>query len=187
MRKFIFLFLILFVCANVSFAAKDYENLYNEAQVPQIRLMHDLDPYQDEDYYNYAWSPYPLFRTSTTLYFKDITIPPGYYLLAARTIKDKDYIFFKASGKVKYIIPVIDSEIVLEDAYKSKIPEKKLNKAQKAKKKITHFLDNLFENTKKIDPPTSFIQAQQLDNNFMEIIYYFGNNKYTMYFRTTSF
>lgn len=186
MKKLMILFLI-FVCANPCFAAKDYERLYNEAQMPQIKLMHDLDPYQDEDYFNYAWSPYPLFRTSTTLYFKDITIPPGYYLLAARNIKDKDYIFFKASGKVKYIIPVVDTEIVLEDTYKGKIPQKKLNKTQKTKKKIAHFFDNLFENTKKIDPPTSYIQAQQLDNNFMEIVYYFGNNKYTMYFRLTSF
>ncbi len=185
--KKILLILTMLLLSQQCFAAKDYEMLYNEAEVPQIKLMHNLDPYQNEDYYNYAWSPYPLFRTATTLYFKDIIIPPGYYLLAARNIKNKDYIFFKDSGKVKYIIPVIETDIVLEDAYKNKIPEKKLTKSQKAKKKITHFFDNLFENTKKIDPPTSFIQAQQLDSNFMEIIYYFGNNKYTMYFRTTSF
>lgn len=186
MKKIFIIFTILLL-AQSAFAAKNYEKMYNETEVPQIKLMHDLDPYQDEDYFNYAWSPYPLFRTATTLYFKDITIPPGYYLLAARNIKNKDYIFFKANGKVKYIIPVAETELVLEESYKGKIPEKKLNKAQKTKKKITHFLDNLFENTKKIDPPTSFIQAQQLDNNFIEIIYYFGNQKYTMYFRTTSF
>ena len=186
MKKIFILLLILGLAQN-SFAAKDYEQLYNEAEVPQIKLMHNLDPYQNEDYFNYAWSPYPLFRTATTLYFKDITIPPGYYLLAARNIKDKDYIFFKENGKVKFIIPVIETDIVLEETVKQKIPEQKLTTTKKMRKKITHFLDNLFENTKKIDPPTSFIQAQQLDNNFIEIVYYFGNQKYTMYFRTSSF
>ncbi len=186
MRK-IFILLLILGLAQTSFAAKDYEKLYNETEVPQIKLMHNLDPYQNEDYFNYAWSPYPLFRTATTLYFKDITIPPGYYLLAARNIKDKDYIFFKENGKVKFIIPVMETDIVLEETVKQKIPEQKLTATKKMRKKITHFFDNLFENTKKIDPPTSFIQVQQLDNNFLEIVYYFGNQKYTMYFRTTSF
>ena len=65
--KKIFILLLIFICSNPCFAAKDYEKLYNEAQVPNIKLMHNLDPYQDEDYFNYAWSPYPLFRTATTL------------------------------------------------------------------------------------------------------------------------
>ena len=186
MRKILIILLIL-LSAQASFATKDYEKLYNEAELPTFKLMHDLDPYQDEDYFNYTWSPYPLFRTATTLYFKDVTIPPGYYLLAARNVQGKDYMFFKASGKVKYIVPIIETDTVLEDSYKQKIPEKKLTKTQKLRKKTTHFLNNLSKNTKKIDPPTSFIQAQQLDSQFMEVVYYYGNKKYTMYFRTTSF
>jgi len=170
-----------------AFAANDYERLYNEAEVPKIKLMHDLDPYQNEDYYNYAWSPYPLFRTASTLYFKDITIPPGYYLLAAREIKGKDYVFFKEAGKVKYIIPVVETDVVLEDFYKRKMPEPQLTKGQKFKKNTGNFFSKLFKDSKKQPPPRSFIQAQKLDGNFYEIIYYYGNKKYTMYFRTTSF
>lgn len=168
-------------------ASNDYEQLYNAEEVPKIKLMHDLDPYQNEDYYNYAWAPYPLFRTASTLYFKEITIPPGYYLLAARTIKGKDYIFFKESGKVKYIIPVIETETVLEDFYKRQMPEPQLTKGQKTKKKAGNFMSKIFKNSSKQPPPSSFIQAQKLDANFYEIIYYYGNKKYTMYFRTTSF
>lgn len=168
-------------------SATDYEQLYNEAQMPKMKLMHDLDPYQNEDYYNYAWSPYPLFRTATTLYFKETTIPPGYYLLAAREIKGKDYVFFKEAGKVKYIIPVIETDIVLEDFYKRKMPEPQLTKGQKIKKNTGNFFTKLFNNSKKQPPPSSFIEAQKLDGNFYEIIYYYGNKKYTMYFRTTSF
>ena len=186
MRKFFIIVLIL-ITAQACFAKKDYERLYNEAEVPKIKLMHNLDPYQDEDYFNYAWSPYPLFRTATTLYFKDIVIPPGYYLLAARTIKDKDYIFFKESGKVKFIIPVIETDTVLKDTYKRKMPVPELTKTQKAKNKIGSFFKNHFSNSKKQDPPSSYIQAQKLDDNFHEIIYYYGNKKYTMYFRTSSF
>ncbi|MBQ2871926.1 hypothetical protein IJE86_09500 [bacterium] len=187
MRKLIITLLGIFLSTQSVLAAKDYEKLYNEAEVPKIKLMHNLDPYQNEDYYNYTWAPYPLFRTATALYFKDITIPPGYYLLAARTIKDKDYIFFKESGKVKFIIPVIETDIVLEDSYQRKMPTPKLTKTENVKKKIASFFKNHMSNSKKQDPPSSFIQAQKLDENFHEIIYYYGNKKYTMYFRTSSF
>ena len=169
------------------YSIEDIPEIYRNLEVPTHKYIHDLDPEEFVDTQNAAWSPYSLFRLTAPLYFKTIAIKPGYYLLTPREHAGNWYMLFKESGKVKYIIPVIETDIVLEDSYKNKIPEKKLTKSQKAKKKITHFFDNLFENTKKIDPPTSFIQAQQLDNNFMEIIYYFGNNKYTMYFRTTSF
>ena len=178
---------ILILLCNTAFAAKDYETLYNNAEVPKIKLMHNLDPYQNEDYFNYAYSPYPLFRTSSTLYFKDITIPPGYYLLAARNIKDKDYIFFKESGKVKYIIPVIETDVVLEDFYKRKMPVPQLTKGEKFKKKVANGWNNIFRNSKKRQPPSSYIEGHALDGNFFEIVFYYGNKKYTMYFRTTSF
>lgn len=187
MNKKLISMLILILFCNPVFAAKDYEKLYNEAEVPKIKLMHNLDPYQAEDYFNYAYSPYPLFRTSTTLYFKDIAIPTGYYLLAARHIQDKDYIFFKEAGKVKYIIPVIETDTVLEDFYKRKMPVPQLTKGQKFKKSVVNGWNNVFRNSKKKQPPSSYIEGHTLDANFYEIIFYYGNKKYTMYFRTTSF
>lgn len=185
MKKFLFLLLIVFCLINSAFAK--HERLYNEAEVPDFKFMHNIDPYEMEDYYNYAWSPYLLFRTASTLYFKDISIPPGYYLLAARNIKNKDYVFFKDNGKVKYVIPVMETDLVSEDFYKRKMPVPKLTKGQKIKKNIGNFFNKLFKNSKKQPPPCSFIEAKNLDGIFYSVIYYYGNKKYTMYFRTSSF
>ncbi len=187
MKYFLKILVVALMCTSCAFAAKDYEKMYNNAEVPQIKLMHDLDPYQNEDYFNYAYSPYPLFRTASTLYFKDLVITPGYYLLAARNIKGKDYIFFKAEGKVKFIVPAIETEVVLEDFYKRKMPVAKLTKWQKFKKRISDGWNKKFKNSKKMPPPSSYIEAKILDENFYEIVFYYGNKKYTMYFRTSSF
>ncbi len=187
MKAIILLFTFIFFCNTTAFAAKDYEKIYNETETPQINLMHDLDPYQNEDYFNYAYSPYPLFRTATTLYFKDKIIEPGYYLLAARTIKGKDYIFFKSNGKVKFIIPVVETDIVLEDFYKKKMPVPELTKWQKFTKNLGEKIGKHLTASKKQPPPTSYIEAQTLDENFYEIVFYYGNKKYTMYFRTSGF
>lgn len=188
MKKLLKILFLLCVLCSLPVAAKsDYEQLYNQAEVPKIKLMHNLDPYQAEDYFNYAYAPFALFRTAAPLYFKSITIPPGYYLLAARNIKDKDYIFFKEAGKVKYIIPVMETEIVLEDFYKKMMPVPELTKWQKFKKGTGENLAKIFRQSKKLPPPNSYIDAQKLDDNFHQIIYYYGNKKYTMYFRTSSF
>ena len=186
MKRLLILIFSMFVCSS-AFASKDIESLYNNAEKPDIKLMHNLDPYQNEDYFNYAYSPYPLFRLSTTLYFKDSAIPPGYYLLAARNIKDKDYVFFKEAGKVKFIIPVIETDTVLEDFYKRKMPVPELTKGQKFKNKVENGWHKVFKGGKKQPPPTSYIEGHLLDGNFYELIFYYGNKKYTMYFRTTGF
>lgn len=188
MRNLITIFLIVFVLSTQSVSAKaDYETLYNEAEVPKIKLMHDLDPYQAEDYLTYAYAPFALFRTASYLYFKEITIPPGYYLLAARTIKGKDYVFFKEAGKVKYIIPVMETDVVLEDFYKRMMPVPEKTKWQKFKQGVGNAFSKIGRDSKRQPPPNSYIEAQRLDANFYQVIYYYGNKKYTMYFRTSSF
>ena len=62
----------------------DYEVLYAQAQEADFKFMHDIDPFQDEDNFKYAWSPYLLFRSSSNFTFKSSTIPAGYYLLTPR-------------------------------------------------------------------------------------------------------
>ena len=75
MNKFILtaLFILLSVCANLNraYAATDYATLYEKAQVPDFELVFNIDPYQNEDYQKYAYAPYPLFRLSSTVYFKN--------------------------------------------------------------------------------------------------------------------
>ena len=73
MKKIIFtITLILFsvLTSDVNaFAEPDYEILYAKSQEADFRFMHDIDPYQDEDNFKYAWSPYLLFRSSSNLTF----------------------------------------------------------------------------------------------------------------------
>ena len=109
------IFICLIFCSLKSYAATDYATLYEKAQVPDFELVHNLDPYQNEDYQKYAYAPYPLFRLSSTVYFKNQTVPAGYYILTPRVMKDRDYVFFKEAGKVKYIIPVVKKELVPVD------------------------------------------------------------------------
>ena len=75
MKKiFLTLFCFCFLILSSYAEDMDYDALYEAAQPFQSKLYNDIDPYQDEDYIKYAWSPYPLFRTSASLYFKDFTI-----------------------------------------------------------------------------------------------------------------
>ena len=117
MNKFILtaLFILLSVFANLNraYAATDYATLYEKAQVPDFELVFNIDPYQNEDYQKYAYAPYPLFRLSSTVYFKNQTVPAGYYILTPRVMKNRDYVFFKEAGKVKYIIPVVKKNLFL--------------------------------------------------------------------------
>lgn len=186
MKKVLVLFLIFFVGA-IKCAAFDYETAYNETPVSDIEFMHSLDPYETEDYYKYAWAPYPLFRTATTLYFKTVTIPPGYYILTARNIKGKDYVLFKDNGKVEFIIPVLKTEIISETFYERYMPTPKLTKGQKFKEGTVKTFRKIFRVKEKVPPPKSFIEAKMADGSFFELLYYYGNSKYYMYFRTSSF
>ena len=111
MRKFLlFLTLFLFLSMNAFASELDYDSLYDAAMPFESRLYNDIDPFEDEDSIRYAWSPYPLFRTSAFLYFKEYTIEPGYYSIVPRTLQGKDYILFKQNGKVQFIIPVAKKE-----------------------------------------------------------------------------
>ena len=131
------LFLILFsaLATAPALGATDYARLYENAQVADFELVHKIDPYQNEDYQKYAYAPYPLFRLSSDVYFKNQAIPAGYYILTPRVIKNHDYVFFKEAGKVSYIIPVVKKELVPVDFYHNNLPTPKLTKWQNFCKK----------------------------------------------------
>lgn len=186
MKKiFVIVLLLIFSCTNSVFAseADEFIRKYENAQLADFELVQNLDPYQVEDYYKYAWSPYPLFRTSIDLYFKSIHIQPGYYILTPRTIKDKDYVFFKQNGKVIHIIPVADKDFVTELFYQEVMPEPKRNLFGKIYVKTRRNFYRIFRKGKKQDPPNSYIEASTIDNMFFRIDVYYGTTCYSLFFK----
>ena len=88
-RVFLILFLVVFA-SNISFAEEiDYVKIYSELEAPTFSYLHGMDPGQYYDNKTSTWSPYPLFRLSSPLYFKNVTIPPGYYLLTPNNVQGR--------------------------------------------------------------------------------------------------
>ena len=192
MKKKIFkniLAVLFLMCLNLqAMADTDYAKLYESAQVPDFELVHNLDPYQNEDYQKYAWSPFPLFRLSSDVYFKNQTIPAGYYILTPRTIKGREYIFFKEAGLVKYIIPVVKKEMVPVDFYHSNLPTPKLTKWQKFTKSVSDGFYTIFRNSsRKAPPPKSYIITECVDGDMYVIALCYGEMKYYIAFKANKY
>ena len=117
------------------------------------------------------------------IYFKNISIEPGYYLLTPREHNGEWFILFKQNGLVKHIIPAYDRGYTPENFYKEHIPKPKLTKAQAIHMGILDFLGK-FDSTKRKSPIQSFLEVNDLDNYFVSIIIYYGNHKYSTIFRT---
>ena len=183
MRKIFLTFLILMTGLTVNAKNIDYEQIYRNLEVPTHRYIHDVDPGEYYDTQTSTWSPYPLFRLSSPIYFKTISIEPGYYVLTPREYKDKWYMLFKVQGKIKYIIPVYERDITPEFFYDEHIPQPRLTWAQKVHTGILDFLGN-FKSTKRKTPIQSYMEINDLENFFVSIIVYYGSHKYYTIFRT---
>lgn len=188
MRKVFYVLLIMLFCAGAFAKDSDYISIYNSLEKPDFQLVHGLDPYQNDDYYKYAWSPYPLFRSISTLYFKDLVIKPGYYLLTPREIKGRDYVFFKQAGRVQFIIPVAKKGTIDPIFYVNRVPKPKETKWQKFKGKCSRMFHRTLKNTKKRPAPNSYITQDWVEGaDLILITLYFGLNKYVMVFRTSEY
>ena len=181
--KKIFLILMLIVvnmfsCAN----ATDYLKLYEKTNKVDFSFYNNIDPYQDEDNFRYASSPYPLFRTSTDLYFKDITVPHGYYILTPRHYKNRDIVLFKTAGKVSYIIPAITKEVVPVGFYEKNIPKVKKTKWQKFHDGFFEKMNNMFKSSRKVTPPSAFITAERYEHKYLLVKLYYAEDVYVMLF-----
>ena len=97
------------------YSQAEYEQIYRDLEVPTFSFIHGVDPDQYYDMKDKAWSPYPLMRLNSPIYFKSITIEPGYYLLTPRQYKGDWFILFKEAGKVKYTIPVFEKNYTSPD------------------------------------------------------------------------
>lgn len=185
MKRFILIVFLFIFTANLSFAEEtDYRQLYLDMEVPSFSYVHNIDPGQYYDYKDAAYSIYPLFRLSTTLYFKTIKIPSGYYHLTPVTHKGDNYILFKDNGVVKFIIPVYKKELVPEGFYESHIPQPKLNWKQRQSKRWYAFLAKHFKRAQRKLPVQSYLEVNELDNKFVAVIIYYGPYRYYTLFRT---
>ena len=162
---------------------KDYAGIYNSLEPAKHSYMHDIDPDQYYDMKDATWAPYPLLRLNSYIYFKNISIEPGYYLLTPREHKGKWYLLFKQNGKVAHIIPIYERDITPEFFYEKHLPKPKLTKAQKIHMGTLSFLGK-FKSTKRKDPIKCYMEITDLENHFVSIIIYYGNHKYSTIFRT---
>lgn len=162
---------------------KNYPKIYNELQPADFSYLHNMDPDQYYDMKDATWSPYPLLRLNSPIYFKEITIEPGYYLLTPREHNDKWYLLFKQNGTVAHIIPVYERDITPEFFYDKHLAKPKLTGAQKIHMGALDFLGK-FKSTKRKEAIKCYMEINDLENHFVSIIIYYGNHKYSTIFRT---
>ena len=164
-------------------ATKDYAQIYNDLDVPSFSYLHDIDPDQYYDMKDTSWSVYPLLRLNSPLYFKNITIEPGYYLLTPREHNGDWFMLFKQNGVVKHIVPIIERDYTPETFYDEHIPKPKYTAAQKIHMGFLDFIGN-FKSTKRKTPVQSYLEVNDLENYFVSIVIYYGSHKYSTIFRT---
>lgn len=162
---------------------KDYASIYNSLDVPTFSYLHDIDPDQYYDMKDTSWSIYPLLRLISPIYFKNITIEPGYYLLTPREQNGEWYMLFKQNGVVKHIIPVYDRDYTPEMFYDEHIPKPKLTTSQKIHMGFLDFIGKM-DSTKRKAPVQTYLEVNDLENYFVSIIIYYGSHKYSTIFRT---
>jgi hypothetical protein len=186
MKKAI-LILILIILGNISFSEEvDYKGIYMDMPVPNFSYVHGIDPGQYYDNKDAAYSVYPLFRLSSPLYFKTITIVPGYYDLTPVLYKDNNYLLFKEAGVVRYTIPVYKKEMVPEDFYATHLPKPKYTQTQKMSLAFSRYLGKHFKSSQRKPLVQSYLEVTDLDNKFVSIVVYFGSYRYYTLFRTVA-
>lgn len=167
----------------MSCEAKNFDEIFSSTQPADFSLLKNVDPYQQEDYHDYAWTPYPLFRTCSNLYTQTGVIEAGYYLLVPREMKGRKYVFFKENGIVKHVVPVHKTEAVEAFFYENIMPQPKKNKWQKFTEGTAKKFHKTFKGSRKQAPPNAFIVTNHQDANYSEIILYYENTKYFMLFK----
>ena len=183
MKKFLVISLIMLLGAGV-YADAEHEQIYRDLEAPDFSYIHDIDPGEMYDMQYTSWSPYPLFRLTSPLYFKNITIEPGYYLLTPREHEGNWYILFKEAGKVKYIIPAYNREMVPMGFYDANLPKAKLTPSQKFHVKLYDFVGKYVRSSQRKPAPQTYLETTDLENNFLSLVIYWGNYRYYMIFRT---
>ena len=173
--------------AKKTYSQGDYEQAYRDMQVPDFSYIHGVDPDQYYDMKSTTWSPYPLLRLNSPLYFKTITINPGYYLLTPRKYKDNWYILFKEAGVVKYTIPVFDKSFTPATYYRDNLPEHDMSRSARWQLKFLHAWGKYVRSSRRKPEIKCNVELTDLDNNFLLIDLYYGAHKYSTIFRIEKF
>lgn len=161
-----------------------YEEIYEKLEPADFEYMFGIDPHQAEDYTKYMYSPYPLFRVGVPFIFKNTEIKPGYYILTPRKKDGKTFVLFKEQGRVKYLIPVYETDLVDPLFYDQYIPERKDGFWEKARKKASNTIGRLFpKHTQRMPAPKAYIEVNDIERQFYQVILYYGTQKYYMIFR----
>ncbi len=164
-------------------SAKNYVQIYNSLEPADFSYLHNIDPDQYYDMKDATWSPYPLLRLNSAIFFKNQVIDPGYYLLTPREHKGKWYMLFKQNGIVKHIIPVYERDITPELFYDKHLAKPKLTKSQKIHMGVLNAFGKL-KSSKRREPIKCYMEINDLENYYVSIIIYYGNHKYSTIFRT---
>ena len=162
---------------------KNYSQIYNDLEPADFSYLHNIDPDQFYDMKDTTWSTYPLLRLISPIYFKNITIEPGYYLLTPREQNGKWYMLFKQNGIVMHIIPVYERDYTPEMFYDEHIPKPKLTTSQKIHMGFLDLIGKI-DSTKRKAPVETYLEVNDLENYFVSIIIYYGSHKYSTLFRT---
>ena len=161
-----------------------YEEIYNKLEPADFEYMFGIDPYQAEDYTKYMYSPYPLFRVGVPFVFKDIKIEPGYYILTPRKRDGKNFVLFKENGRVKYLIPVYETDLVAPMFYDQYIPERKRGFCDKLGNGFSNTISRIFpKKTQRMPAPKAYIEVNDIEREFYQVILYYGEQKYYMIFK----
>lgn len=183
-KAFFITFLILFLgLLNPSYAADDYQAIYDNLEVPDFEYIFGIDPHQTEDYSKYLTSPYPLFRLGVDLRFKNTVIERGYYLLTPRAKKGRDYVLFKQGGKVVHTIPVYKKELVDPMFYKQHVPVPKETLWQKFCQKTSNLVGHISKDSKRKPLPKAYIEMDEIGQDFWEVILYYDVYEYHLLFK----
>ncbi len=184
MKKFLLVIVGIFLATQLSYAETNYEQIYRELEPADFSYVHNIDPGEMYDVQYTSWSPYPLFRLTSPLFFKNTTIEPGYYLLTPREQNGRWFILFKEQAKVKYIVPVYKREVVPFGFYDANLPKAKLTPSQKFQVKLYDFVGKHVRSSQRKPAPETFLETTDLENNFISLIVYWGDYRYYMVLRT---
>lgn len=186
MKKVILLLALLIIFnQHCAFSYEDdYRQIYMDMQVPTFSYIHGLDPGQYYDNKNASYTVYPLFRLAAPLFFKTITVIPGYYELTPRAYKGEYYLLIKDCGAVKYTIPIYKKELVPEGFYDAHIAKPKFTRMQKMHNDFYSWVGTHCKNSQRKPAVQTYLEVNELDNNFVCIIVYYGSYRYYTLFRT---
>lgn len=182
MKKFLIILIILFI-GRVSHA-ENYRQIYKNLEVPTFAYLHGVDPMHFFENKDSSYSVYPLLRLSSALYFKSITITPGYYDLTPREYQGKDYILFKQNGKVVHILPVYKKDITPIDFYKKHLPKEKKPITAKIGDGFHKFIGKCFKRAKRKPLAKTYLEVNDVADNFVILVVYYDEFRYYLLVRT---